>query len=98
MREFNTTSTTLASFVVSIYILGYASGPLIIAPMSETFGRTPVYHVTNLLFVVFTIACAVAGSFGQLIGFRFLAGIMGSTVITIGGGTVADMFRGTHNT
>jgi multidrug resistance protein len=93
MREFHSTSTTLASLVVSIYILGYAFGPLFIAPLSEIYGRTYVYHVTNILFIVFTVACAVSTDLGMLIGFRFIAGMMGATPLTIGGGTNADMFR-----
>ncbi|KAF2436537.1 MFS general substrate transporter [Tothia fuscella] len=93
MREFNSSSSILASMVVSIYILGYACGPLFIAPMSEIYGRLPVYHVTNVLFVVFTIACGVSTSLGMLIAFRLLAGMMGSTPLTIGGGTMSDMFR-----
>jgi multidrug resistance protein len=93
LREFKSTSSTLGSLVVSVYVLGYAFGPLIIAPMSEIYGRQHVYNVTNVLFVIFTVACAVSSSLGMLIGFRFLCGMMGSTPITIGGGTNADMFR-----
>lgn len=93
MAEFHSTNTTIASFVVSIYILGYAFGPLFIAPLSELYGRTPIYNVSNVLFVIFTIACAVSSNMGMLIGFRFLAGMMGSTPLTIGGGTNADMFK-----
>lgn len=52
-----------------------------------------VYHVTNALFIIFTIACAVSSNLGMLIGFRFLAGMFGSTPITIGSGTLSDMFR-----
>lgn len=39
LRAFNETSNIMASFVVSVYILGFAIGPLIIAPMSELYGR-----------------------------------------------------------
>ena len=91
MTEFHSTSSTLAGFVVSVYVLGYAFGPIIIAPLSELYGRLPVYHVSNLLFVVFTVACAVASNLNMLIGFRFLQGTFGSTPLTIGGGTIADM-------
>ncbi|KIW01000.1 uncharacterized protein PV09_07518 [Verruconis gallopava] len=93
LREFHTTNETLGSFVVSIYILGYAFGPLFIAPLSEMYGRSIVYHVTNALFIACTIGCAASSSFGMLIGFRFLAGTFGSTPITIGSGTISDMFR-----
>jgi MFS family permease len=49
MREFRSTNSSLASFVVSVYILGYAVGPLFMAPLSELYGRLPVYHVSNAL-------------------------------------------------
>lgn len=92
MRDFESTNATLASFIVSIYILGYALGPLFIAPMSEVYGRMPVYHTCNILFVVWTIACAVAPNLGALLVFRLLAGIAGSCPITIFGGSIADVF------
>ncbi|KAF7325322.1 putative transporter [Mycena venus] len=58
--EFNVpdSDTTTATFVVSIFVLGFAFGPLIIAPLSELYGRNPIYHVCNLLFSVFTLGCA----------------------------------------
>lgn len=91
MSEFQSTNTELASFVVSVYVLGYAFGPLIIAPFSELYGRLIVYHVCNVMFVIFTVACAVASNLNMLIGFRFLEGTFGSCPLTIGGGTIADM-------
>lgn len=92
LRAFGETSNLMASFVVSVYILGFAIGPLIIAPMSELYGRIWLYNISNLLFVIFNIACAVSTSMGMLIAFRFLAGCAGSAPLTLGGGTIADMF------
>ncbi|KAJ5551512.1 hypothetical protein N7535_000542 [Penicillium sp. DV-2018c] len=91
MAEFNVTSTMLGSFVVSVYILGYCFGPFLIAPLSEIYGRVPLYHACNILFLIFTIACAVAQTMPQLIVFRLLAGMTGVCPLTIGSGTVADM-------
>ena len=93
MTEFRSTNEELASFVVSVYVLGYAFGPLIIAPLSELYGRVPVYHVCNVLFIVFSIACAVSTNLNMLIGWRFLQGTFGSCPLTIGGGTISDMIR-----
>ncbi|MCJ1393969.1 hypothetical protein MMC18_006846 [Xylographa bjoerkii] len=93
LTDFKSDDALLGSFVVSVYILGYATGPLIVAPLSECYGRRWVYHITNIFFVIFTIACAVASNLNMLIGFRFLAGCAGSAVLTMGGGTVADMFK-----
>lgn len=91
MKEFNVTSSMLGSFVVSVYILGYSFGPFIIAPLSEIYGRLALYHVCNILFLIFTIACALAQTMPQLIVFRLFAGMAGVCPLTIGSGTVADM-------
>lgn len=91
MRQFGTESQTLATFVVSIYVLGFAFGPLVIAPMSELYGRLYVYHICNIGFIAFTIACAVAPNMSALVVFRFFQGVWGVAPITIGGGTIADL-------
>lgn len=93
MATFNSTSNSIATFVVSVFLLGFAFGPLVIAPLSELYGRSIVYNVCNVFFVIFTIACAVASDMGMLIGFRFLAGAWGVAPITNGGGTIADLMR-----
>jgi multidrug resistance protein len=92
LRDFHSTNNTLGSFVVSVYVLGYAIGPLVVAPCSEAYGRLPVYHTANVLFIIFTVACAVSSNLNMLIGFRFLEGMAGSAPITVGGGTIADLF------
>jgi len=91
MSEFGSGSRTLASFVVSVYLLGFAFGPLLIAPLSEIYGRLPVYHITNIGFTVFCVACALAPSLDALIVFRFFCGVFGCASVTNGGGTIADM-------
>ncbi len=91
LDDFNSNNLELASFVVSVYILGYAFGPLILAPLSELYGRLVVYHTCNIMFVIMTIACAVSSNFNMLIGFRFLGGTFGSAPLTLGGGSIADM-------
>ncbi|KAI1779150.1 major facilitator superfamily domain-containing protein [Hypoxylon cercidicola] len=91
MEEFGNNNSLLASFVVSIYVLGFASGPLLFAPMSEIYGRTITYHVCNVGFVAFIVGCALAPSLGSLIAFRFLSGLFGSCPITNSGASIADM-------
>lgn len=91
MAEFKENSVLLATFVVSVYILGFAFGPLIVAPISEYSGRTVVYNTCNLLFLVFNIASAVAPSMASLVVFRFLDGVAGVTPTIIGSGTIADI-------
>lgn len=89
--EFKSTSSTDATFLVSIYILGFAFGPLFVAPMSEIYGRSPLYNVGNVLFLIFSICTALSNSIGMMMAFRFLMGLAGSVPITIGSGSIADM-------
>lgn len=91
LTDFKTTNLTLGSFIVSIYLAGYAVGPLFIAPISELYGRLPTYHANNVLFIVWSLACAFAPNLGSLLAFRFFQGMAGVTPLTIGSGTIADM-------
>lgn len=91
-KTFNFTNSYLATFVVSIFVFGFAVGPLIIAPLSETYGRQPVYIISMFFFVICQLACALSINVGMLLAFRFLAGCAGSTPVTIGGATIGDMF------
>lgn len=78
---------------VPVYVLGFAAGPLLCAPLSEIYGRTIVYHVCNFCFICFNIGAAFAPTLNALIVFRLFAGIFGSCPITNGGGSIADMIR-----
>jgi hypothetical protein len=84
MHEFNSSSTLLATFVVSVYVLGFAIGPLIVAPLSELYGRLAIYHTCNVGFIVFTVACAYAPNITAFIVFRFFQGCWGVAPLTIG--------------
>jgi MFS family permease len=91
LADFNSTSPQLASFIVSVYLIGYCFGPLVIAPLSEMYGRSLLYNICNVLFVIFSVACALAPSLNSLIGFRLLSGLAGSCPLTLGAGSLADM-------
>lgn len=90
-RDFRITNSTVETLTVSIYMLGFALGPLFIAPLSEIYGRLPVYHCCNTAYISFTIGCALSKNIGMFLAFRFIAGSAASGPLTIGGGTVADV-------
>ncbi|CUS08372.1 unnamed protein product [Tuber aestivum] len=90
--EFGITNPTIASLTVSVFLIGFALGPLFMAPLSELFGRVIVMQVTAVLFLVFNIACAVANSTAQMIVFRLLAGLAGSAPLALGGGILSDIW------
>jgi len=93
MVEFHSDNSTLASFVVTVFVLGFATGPLLFAPLSELYGRTIVQHTGCIGFVIFSIACALSTSLNMLIGMRLLQGIFAAVPLTNGGAIVADMVK-----
>ncbi|KAF8516470.1 major facilitator superfamily domain-containing protein [Hysterangium stoloniferum] len=92
-QHYNITSPTLLNLTLTIFLLAFGLAPLVIAPFSEIYGRVWVLHLSMIFFLAFSFGCIFAPTAGALIAFRFLAGIGGSTPISIGGGVVSDLFR-----
>ncbi|KAF4628190.1 hypothetical protein G7Y89_g9963 [Cudoniella acicularis] len=90
-KEFNSTSSALASLCVSIYIIGLIIGPLVVAPLSELYGRTPIWHISNVLFFLCSLAIALSKNLAMFIVFRLLTGIFSATPVSLGGGFIADI-------
>ncbi|CAN8103430.1 unnamed protein product [Discula destructiva] len=86
-------SDEVTTLCLSMYILGFAIGPMFLAPLSEFFGRSPVYISTWLVLVLLHIGLALAPNIGTIIAIRFLAGFSGSAPLTNSGGTISDLWR-----
>ena len=91
--EFGITNQAQESLVLSIFVLAYAIGPLFLGPLSELYGRVRVLQISNLFFLVWNIACGFAQNKGELMAFRFLAGLGGSAPLAIGGGLLSDCWK-----
>ncbi|KIM47059.1 hypothetical protein M413DRAFT_440604 [Hebeloma cylindrosporum] len=90
--KYHITDSTTIALTLSIFLISFAFGPLILAPLSEMYGRTWVLHISNLFTMAFSLGCAFAPNTGALLGFRFLSGLSGSAPIACGGGSVSDLF------
>lgn len=77
---------------LSIFVLGYAVGPLILSPLSEVFGRKWTLQAGNLFFLAFNLGCGFATTTTQLLVLRLFAGIGGSAPLGIGGGVLSDVW------
>ncbi|CAI7661407.1 unnamed protein product [Penicillium glandicola] len=77
---------------VSLFVLGFAIGPLIWAPLSEIFGRRHIFTISFMFLTAFNAGAVGAQNIETLIILRFLAGSFGSSPFGNGGGTIADMF------
>ena len=61
--------------LVTIWELGEAAGPLLIAPLSEIYGRYVVVNVANVLFILVTVLAALCQSTHLFIAMRALTGV-----------------------
>ncbi|KAJ3711263.1 MFS polyamine transporter [Lentinula guzmanii] len=91
--EFGITSNVVLDMITSIFVLGFAIGPLLMGPLSEIYGRSRVVQLGNAFFLVWNFACGFAQNQTQIIIFRFFAGIGGSAPLTIGGAVIGDTFH-----
>lgn len=89
-KGLNTDSTTVVGCTTGFVIM-LGIGPLILAPLSETFGRRPLYLVCFSAFTLLQIPSALAPNIETLIAMRTIAGFFGSVGIANGGGTISDM-------
>ncbi|KXJ85896.1 major facilitator superfamily domain-containing protein [Microdochium bolleyi] len=96
MRELGVQDAVVGSLTVSIYLLGYVVGPLVLAPLAEMYGKKIVLDGANVSFCLWQIGCALAPNIQSLIVFRFLSGVGGSGCLTLGGGMIGDMFYPEH--
>lgn len=81
LSEFGVASPIIGSMTVSIFLLGYAVGPIFIAPLSETYGRRPVLIISNSFFCVWQIGCALAPNIETLVIARFFSGLGGAACL-----------------
>ena len=91
LKDFGSSNLMYGNFLVSVWELGEAFGPLVLAPLSELYGRSPIYHCANIGFIIFSIAGALSVNLNMLIAFRFLNGVTVASV-TLGPSIVGDLF------
>ncbi|KAK5675521.1 hypothetical protein LTS10_011965 [Elasticomyces elasticus] len=78
---------------VSLYVLGFATGPLLWAPISELYGRRYPLLISSFGFSIFSIAVAVGKDIQTVFICRFFAGFFGACPLTTVGAVFADMFN-----
>ncbi|KAI9685413.1 MAG: hypothetical protein M1822_004544 [Bathelium mastoideum] len=91
LQDLNCDDEIYLTLLVSIWELGEAFGPMLTSPLSELYGRLPVYHASNLLFILFSCACALSKSIGALVCFRFLNGAC-VMALSLNPSVIGDMF------
>lgn len=91
MKTFGIESETLIVLGITTYLAGLALGSILLAPLSEMYGRRPVYIIAVFMFVVLIIPCALANNLAQILVVRFFGAIAGAAMISNAPGTVSDI-------
>ncbi|KAK8130291.1 polyamine transporter 2 [Apiospora kogelbergensis] len=85
-------STTVGLLGVSLYVLGFATGPTLWAPLSELKGRRLPIVIAMFGFSIFSVACATAKDLQTLLICRFFAGFCGACPLAVVAAVFSDMF------
>lgn len=74
-------SSVVATLGLSMDVLGLAAGPMMLAPLSEYFGRYPVYIASYGMSLLFILGTALVHDLGGFLVLRFLTGLMSSVTV-----------------
>ena len=92
-RSLNVVNENDRQLVVVAYFIGFASTQLIWGPLADRFGRKPVLSAGVVLYGLFALLCAVAGSFPLLIAARFAMGASAAVTRVLVVAMVRDLFE-----
>ncbi|KAH6665333.1 major facilitator superfamily domain-containing protein [Plectosphaerella plurivora] len=80
------------SFGITVFVLGFGFAPVLLALISETYGRYWVFLGSGVVFCLGTVGCARSTSFGAMIASRLVTGCGAAVFATLTGGVVSDLY------
>ncbi|KAK0456676.1 MFS general substrate transporter [Armillaria borealis] len=93
LMEKYTFSEQVGVLVISLFVAGFCVGPILWGPLSEEFGRRPVFIVSFFVYMCFQIGMALSQNTASLLVFRFLGGVFASGPLTNSGAIISDMWN-----
>jgi DHA1 family bicyclomycin/chloramphenicol resistance-like MFS transporter len=82
------------TLTLSLFMAGFAAGPLVYGPVSERFGRRPVLLAGLALYLASSAACLLASSFAVLLVARLVQGAAASAGTVLAIAAIRDLFPG----
>jgi len=87
-------SASQAGLTLSLFMAGFALGPIVYGPLSDARGRKPTLLLGLTLFTVGGIVSALAPGIYVLLGARMLQGVGAGAGMTVALAIVRDRFEG----
>ncbi|KAH7317498.1 MFS general substrate transporter [Rhizoctonia solani] len=75
-----------------LFVVGYCVGPLLWGPLSENYGRRPIFLIGFVVYTAFQIGSALAPNVASILIFRFLGGTFAACPLTNAGAIIADIW------
>ncbi|KAF1989694.1 MFS general substrate transporter [Aulographum hederae CBS 113979] len=79
---------------VTLYTVGFALTPMVLAPLSELTGRRPIFLVSGVFFAIAAVCVGVTRIYTGLLLARLFLGCANSVFAVIIVGVVADIYSG----
>jgi DHA1 family bicyclomycin/chloramphenicol resistance-like MFS transporter len=92
MTEDLMTDAESMQLTLSVYMVGFALSQTFFGPISDRFGRKPTILIGTAIYLVTSVACALATSVEQLIVFRLFQSIGAAAGPVVARAVVRDMF------
>ncbi|KAE8378657.1 hypothetical protein BDV26DRAFT_280931 [Aspergillus bertholletiae] len=86
-------SSVVYNLSITIFCIGFALAPMVLAPFSELNGRRPIFVVSGVVFTACIVACGGTHLFAGLLVARFFQGVGASTFSTMVGGVISDIYH-----
>ncbi|KAF2475051.1 MFS multidrug transporter [Lindgomyces ingoldianus] len=77
----------------SLILIGVGLSSLILAPLSEVYGRKPILLAGSTIFIIWNTGCGAARTLDQMLAFRLLSGFGVCVGDAIAGGVLGDLWR-----
>ena len=80
-------------FTLSAFFIGFGLGQLLLGPLSDRFGRKRPLIAGLAIYIVASIACALATTMSDVVLWRFVQAFGGSVVPTVVQAMVRDLYE-----
>lgn len=92
-RDLSIPTDAETQLVLSIYVLAYAVGHFLWAPLSEVYGRKPILQAANSWFCVWNLVCGFSRNEATITIGRFFSGAGAASSLALGTGTMGEIWR-----
>lgn len=87
-------SPAQVKLTLTVFLLGFAFGQLVIGPLSDMLGRRPLLLAGLIVYAITSVLCAIATHIDWMIGIRIVQAVGACTGSVIARAVARDLFQG----